>query len=209
MEQSKKGGVKGGDKVPKILEHVKSKEVPDGTLVTLACKVGGATKFDVVWLHNEKEIKPSKDFEYLNEGNKYTLKIAEVFPEDGGTYTCEAFNDVGETFSSCTIVVLVPGEEKAQPAFKTFPTSATVKEGDPATFPVKLEKESTGVTWLKDGKPIDAGSSRYKVTGAKKEFSLEITNCLPTDVGQYTVKASSKKGETTATFALNLLPEEK
>lgn len=66
----------------------------------------GADKFDVVWLHNHKEIKPSKDFEYANQGNVYTLKIAEIFPEDSGTYTCEAFNDAGESFSSCSIVVL-------------------------------------------------------------------------------------------------------
>lgn len=106
MEAASKGGAKGGDKVPRISDHIKSKEVPDGTPVTLTCKIGGATKFDVVWLHNEKEIKPSKDFQYLNENNKYSLKIAEIFPEDGGTYTCEAFNDVGETFSSCTLVVI-------------------------------------------------------------------------------------------------------
>lgn len=66
----------------------------------------GANKFDVVWLHNHKEIKPSKDFEYANMANVYTLKIAEIFPEDSGTYTCEAFNDIGEAFSSCSIVVL-------------------------------------------------------------------------------------------------------
>ena len=106
MESAGRGGVKGGDKVPKITDHVKSQEVQDGTPVILSCKVGGANKFDVVWLHNEKEIKPSKDFQYMNEGSKYTLKITEIFPEDAGTYTCEAFNDVGETFSSCTVNVI-------------------------------------------------------------------------------------------------------
>ena len=104
--------------------------------------------------------------------------------------------------------VSVPGEEKAQPAFKTFPSSQTVKEGSEAKFPIKLEKEATSVTWIKDGKPIDSTSSRYGVTGAKKEFCLTINNCLPTDVGQYLVKAKGKKGETSASFSLNLLPED-
>ena len=71
----------------------------------------GASKFDVVWLHNDKEIKPSKDFEYDSAGDLYSLKIAEIFPEDAGAYTCEAFNDAGESFSSCTLVVL--GEPQA------------------------------------------------------------------------------------------------
>lgn len=66
----------------------------------------GAEKFDVVWLHNNKEIKNSPDFEYSNVANIYTLNIAEIFPEDCGVYTCEAFNDIGESFSSCTIIVL-------------------------------------------------------------------------------------------------------
>lgn len=208
MEQKTQMNGKAGDLIPKVTEHLKSREVQDGTAVTLSCKIGGATKFDVVWLHNNKEIKPSKDFQYLNENNKYTLKIAEIFPEDSGTYTCEAFNNVGETSSTCSVVVVVPGENKKQPAFKTFPTSQTVKEGTPATFTLKLEKEATSVTWKKDGKAIDAASSRYVVEGAKKEHSLQIVTCLPTDVGQYSVQAVGKKGETSAAFCLNLAPEE-
>ena len=102
----------------------------------------------------------------------------------------------------------VPGETKLQPAFKTFPTSQTVKEGSAATFNFKLEKEATSVNWLKDGKPIDAADSRYVVESAKKEHSLKIVTCLPTDVGQYTVKAAGKKSETSAAFCLNLAPEE-
>lgn len=80
--------------------------VKDGESVTLSCRIIGAKKFDVVWLHNNKEIKPSKDFQYTNEANIYKLVIAEIFPEDSGTYTCEAFNDAGESYSSCTLTVL-------------------------------------------------------------------------------------------------------
>lgn len=68
--------------------------------------MAGESSFDVVWLHNEKEIKNSKDFLYQTEGSDYKLVINEIFPEDAGIYTCEAFNDAGEAFSSCTLVVL-------------------------------------------------------------------------------------------------------
>ena len=94
------------DKPPKIVDHVTSMFVKDGEAVTLSCRIIGAKKFDVVWLHNNKEIKPSKDFQYSSEANIYKLNIAEIFPEDSGTYTCEAFNDAGESFSSCTLNVL-------------------------------------------------------------------------------------------------------
>ena len=75
------------------------------------CVPGGAEQYDVLWLHNEKEIKPSKDFEYKSSGQTHSLIIQEIFPEDAGSYTCEAFNEVGECFSTCSLVVEVPGEE--------------------------------------------------------------------------------------------------
>lgn len=42
------------------MDHIKSQIVEDGDKVVLTAKIGGTDKFDVVWLHNEKEIKPSK-----------------------------------------------------------------------------------------------------------------------------------------------------
>ena len=47
-------------KYPKVMDHIKSQIVEDGDKVTFTATVGGGDKFDVVWLHNEKEIKPSK-----------------------------------------------------------------------------------------------------------------------------------------------------
>lgn len=114
------------DKPPRIVSHLESRFVKDGDAVTLACRIIGAEQFDVVWLHNNKEIKPSKDFHYTREANIYKLEIAEIFPEDCGTYTCEAFNDAGESFSSCTINVIVAGEEVKSPTFESFPGEKTL-----------------------------------------------------------------------------------
>merc|ERR1711962_1165183 len=115
MENKKANGVNGiapsGPLAPRVLKHVVSSSVKDGEAVTLSCTLGGAEKYDVLWLHNEKEIKPSKDFEYKSSGQTHSLVINEIFPEDGGSYTCEAFNDVGECFTTCSLVVEVPGEE--------------------------------------------------------------------------------------------------
>ncbi|CAH1969101.1 unnamed protein product [Acanthoscelides obtectus] len=127
MTNNVDGKKKSEDKPPKIVSHLESAFVKDGEPVTLSCRIIGADKFDVVWLHNNKEIKPSKDFQYTNEANIYKLVIAEIFPEDSGAYTCEAFNNAGESFSSCTLNVVAPGEQPKSPVFKTFPTSATVR----------------------------------------------------------------------------------
>lgn len=50
-------------------------------------------------------MKQSKDFNIRQSGDNFELEIAECLPEDSGTYTCEAFNDSGETFSTGTILV--------------------------------------------------------------------------------------------------------
>ncbi|KOX74015.1 Myosin light chain kinase, smooth muscle [Melipona quadrifasciata] len=196
------------DKPPKIVDHVTSMFVKDGEAVTLSCRIIGAKKFDVIWLHNNKEIKPSKDFQYSSEANIYKLNIAEIFPEDSGTYTCEAFNDAGESFSSCTLNVLVPNEEPKSPVFTTFPQSATVSEGESVTFVCKTETAPLKVTWLKDGKTLPESSSRYLFSSdGDKSFELRIKACTASDVGQYVARAIGKKGETNAAFALNVTNE--
>lgn len=206
MANAVKGkGKKGGaDKPPKVVSHLKSAFVNDGEPVTLSCRITGAEKFDVVWLHNNKEIKPSKDFQYSNEASIYKLHIAEIFPEDSGTYTCEAFNDAGESFSSCTLNVLVPGEPIKSPVFKTFPMSGTVYKGEDAIFQAETESVPLKLNWLKDGKPIPENSSKYRFTMDGNKCSLQIVACDSSDIGQYQTKAIGKKGETLAAFSLNV-----
>lgn len=69
------------DKAPKISKHLTSTYVQDGGECELVCEIGDTSIYDVVWLHNNKEIKPSADFQYIKEKNTLKLKIAEIFPE--------------------------------------------------------------------------------------------------------------------------------
>lgn len=206
MANATNGKKKTDDKPPSIVSHLESAFVKDGEPVTLSCRIIGADKFDVIWLHNNKEIKPSKDFLYTNEANIYKLVIAEIFPEDSGAYTCEAFNDAGESFSSCTLNVVVPGEQPKSPVFKTFPLSATVSEGEAASFQAETEDEVLQINWLKDGKPIKEKASKYQFTADAKKYSLQILSCDSNDIGQYQAKAIGKKGETFSAFSLNVVP---
>ncbi|KAK2728041.1 hypothetical protein QYM36_008498, partial [Artemia franciscana] len=198
---------KGVDKAPRIISHIKSQYVKDGESTTLECQIAGAQRFDVIWLHNDKEIKPSKDFDYQRSSDKCSLRIAEVFPEDAGTYTCEVFNDAGEAFSCCSLHVIVPTEETKSPSFKVFPSSETFPDGKDAIFRCEFDKTPTKVQWLKDGIPLDDSNSRFKFIGDKKKYSMTISPVTVGDVGQYTVKASGKKTECIAAFSLNVFKE--
>eukprot|EP00096_Caligus_rogercresseyi_P000775 TRINITY_DN112_c0_g1_i1.p1 TRINITY_DN112_c0_g1~~TRINITY_DN112_c0_g1_i1.p1 ORF type:complete len:304 (-),score=114.91 TRINITY_DN112_c0_g1_i1:902-1813(-) len=190
---------------PRIAKHVSSLVVKDSDPVRLEATMSSSSKFDVVWLHDEKEIKPSKDFVYGNKGNTYTLDIAEVFPEDAGTYTCEAFNDIGECFSTSTLNVVVPGEEsKGLPVVKTFPKSLSVDKKAPAAFVIEFEGPPTSVSWMKDGKVLKEIPLKNRMSINKNIACLDIMECIEGDNGQYAVIGTNKKGETKVAFSLNV-----
>lgn len=64
---------------------------------------------DIKWLKGDKVIKPSKYFQMQKEGDVYTLRISEAFPEDEGVYKCIATNPAGDVTLSAELRVL--GEE--------------------------------------------------------------------------------------------------
>lgn len=60
---------------------------------------------EVIWLHNGNEIQESEDFHFEQRGTRHSLCIQEVFPEDTGTYTCEAWNSTGEVRTQAVLTV--------------------------------------------------------------------------------------------------------
>lgn len=196
----------------------------DGGECELSCEIGDTSVFDVVWLHNNKEIKPSADFQYIKEKFHLKLKIAEMFPEDAGTYTCEAFNNIGECFSTCQVFVIggheklefltsagtaVPGKEHLQevknPLFMKFPQSQSVREGTDAKFECQFYDEILCVHWLKDGIKLKEGDSeniRFYTKNGK--HGMQIVAATQLDIGQYQAKAVSRSGESVASYSLNV-----
>lgn len=197
-------GPAAGPLAPRVLKHVASAAVKDGEPVTLNCTLGGAEQYDVIWLHNEKEIKPSKDFEYKSSGQTHSLLINEIFPEDAGSYTCEAFNDIGECFSTCSVVVNVPGEEVHAPVFTAFPASLTVNRGSAASFEAALNGPPATISWMKDGKEVKELPMKHRMTTSGNKVCLDVMECSAADAGQYALIVTNKKGESKAAFSLNI-----
>ncbi|CAG2120644.1 unnamed protein product [Medioppia subpectinata] len=197
----------GPSKPPRIVDHLTSGSVSDGSPVTLKCTIKCQTKFDIMWLHNDKEIKSSPDFLYKTEGDNYLLEIPEIFPEDSGIYTCEAFNDAGEAFSSCTLDVNVPNEEPKGPGITVFPQSITTHEGSKITFNLETIRSAKTVEWVKDSKPLEESSGCQTSKASDNKFSLTIPSIRLADVGQYTARATDETGTSSATFSLNVMTE--
>ena len=60
------------------------------------------------------------------------------------------------------------------------------------------------VTWTKDGQPLEESTKVVPSSDGKRKFKLEINNLNAADVGQYGVKLTGKKVETSASFSLNV-----
>jgi len=195
---------------PAIVEHLKSVEAEDGSEVELACKIVCPSSFDVVWIHNGKEIKPSKDFQYHHVDSRYSLKIPELFPEDSGIYTCEAFNDFGESFTTCSLFVACPGlpATSGSTAFNIFPKSVSVNHGAPVVVQAELASGcDQQVTWIKDGCVVDQKSvnDQGKVQFSVVEASLKDAGMYELHVKKMAVDANDKTDEYVAAFAVNVL----
>lgn len=128
--------------------------------------ISGENRFDVIWLHNYKEIKKAGGISYRSEGDDYILDIAEVFPEDAGIYTCEAFNNAGEAFTTCTILVTDQNNEPKGPLIETFPRSLTTAIGSKATFNVETSQA------IDSGKLMDEEKEKLLIPSRTPSMTL-------------------------------------
>ncbi|XP_049301024.1 twitchin isoform X5 [Anopheles funestus] len=191
-------------KPPVIKKHADSGYYKDGSEVFISCSINCTDPFNVIWLHDNREIKNSADFEYLNDGDIHTLHIAEIFPEDAGTYTCEAFNKGGESFSSCTITVLAQDDQKDKPTFAKFPASLSVLDGAKAVFSCETFEAPSKLQWYKDGEPINESSNRYRFVKKDNKYTFTVAKCSFEDIGQYQVRVVTRTGDALASFSLNV-----
>lgn len=83
-----------------------------GSQVRLDVRVTGIPSPTVKFYREGAEIQSSADFQILQDGDLYSLLIAEAFPEDSGTYSATATNSSGRATS--TAEILVQGETQQQ-----------------------------------------------------------------------------------------------
>lgn len=100
---------------PNFLQRLQSSTVRQGSQVRLDVKVTGIPTPVVKFYREGAEIQSSADFRILQEGDLYSLLIAEAFPEDSGTYSATATNSSGRATS--TAELLVQGETSTHNEF--------------------------------------------------------------------------------------------
>lgn len=80
-------------------------EVSDGQKLELECVVSGDPEPKVTWLKNGAAVSSSEILEVKYKNGVAKLIITEVFPEDAGTYVCQAKNTAGKVETQCQLKV--------------------------------------------------------------------------------------------------------
>ncbi|XP_069791647.1 myosin light chain kinase, smooth muscle-like isoform X2 [Narcine bancroftii] len=172
---------------PVFLRKLRDLQVMDGSQVRMSVEVAANPPPEVIWLHNGKEIQESEDFQFEKNGNEYNLFIQEVFPEDTGKYTCEAWNDLGEIQTQAILTVQEP-QDGTQPWFISKPKAVTSSLGERVLVSCAIAGDPfPTIKWMKDGKEvvIDEGC---KVFQNDDVFTLLIKNVKSHHAGLYEIQ---------------------
>uniref|UniRef100_G3TRK3 Myosin light chain kinase n=1 Tax=Loxodonta africana TaxID=9785 RepID=G3TRK3_LOXAF len=176
----------------------------DGSQVTMTVQVSGNPPPEVIWLHNGQEIQESEDFHFEQQGARHSLCIQEVFPEDTGTYTCEAWNSAGEVRTQAVLTVQEP-HDGTQPWFISKPRSVTATLGQSVLISCAIAGDPfPTVHWLRDGKTLSKDSGDFEVLQNEDVFTLVLKNVQPWHAGQYEILLRNRVGECTCQVSLML-----
>lgn len=94
-----------------------------GNKSDVACLGAGTPPLDVVWVKDGVEVPDCEDFRYVDRGDgHFGLRLADVFPQDSGMYSCEAYNEHGEAVTSGGLSVR--GDVTLQYTLQNTPSAA-------------------------------------------------------------------------------------
>lgn len=192
---------------PSIQLPLANTTVQEGNRIRLDCVIVGQPEPEVIWYHDDRPVKESPDFQLLFQGDRCSLVIQEVLPEDGGEYKVVALNSAGEASSKCILSVTLISESEGKSKPKTEPqgvspkfikllTDVLVSEGDKVILEGTVEGEpKPEVKWLLNNLPITDTEHFIFTHDDEGNVKLEIQSVNPEDKGVYTVKAVNSLGE--------------
>nr|XP_036868996.1 myosin light chain kinase, smooth muscle isoform X3 [Manis javanica] len=189
---------------PTFLQGLSDLRVMDGSQVTMTVQLSGNPPPEVVWLHNGNEIQESEDFHFEQRGTQHSLCIQEVFPEDTGTYICEAWNSAGEARTRAVLTVQEP-QDGTQPWFISKPRSVTASLGQRVLISCAIAGDPfPSVHWLRDGKALPRDTGHFEVLQNEDVFTLVLKNAQPWHAGQYEILLKNPVGECSCQVSLML-----
>uniref|UniRef100_I3M367 Papilin, proteoglycan like sulfated glycoprotein n=1 Tax=Ictidomys tridecemlineatus TaxID=43179 RepID=I3M367_ICTTR len=147
-----------------------------GQRIRLPCHAEGFPPPTIEWQRHGQPLS-SPRHQLQPDGS---LVISGVAMEDGGFYTCIAFN--GQNRDQRWVQLRVLGEL----TITELPTTVTVPEGDTARLVCVVAGESVNIRWSRNGLPVQADGHRVHQS---PDGTLLIHNLRAMDEGSYTCSA--------------------
>ncbi|XP_005733181.1 hemicentin-1 isoform X1 [Pundamilia nyererei] len=157
------------------------------TPLELECHSAGTPTPVITWHKDGKLLRQGEGLWIAAGGRRLVISRAQV--SDTALFQCVATNEAGNHNKDFSVVVQVP------PSIRTNgPTERSVI----LHKPVSLDCVSSGIppptiTWLKNGRPVDATSEHLQLESAGR--TLKITEARLEDSGKFTCLATNAAGE--------------
>ncbi|XP_008303089.1 myosin light chain kinase, smooth muscle [Stegastes partitus] len=190
---------------PRFIRGLTDLKVMDGSRVAMTVELSGHPPPDVVWLHDGQEVKESEDFQLLREEGCCTMLIQEVFPEDTGTYSCQAWNQYGEDRTEARLTVEEP-QDGVQPWFITKPKALSAVTGHHVLLSCAIAGDPfPQYTWTRAdrSRPLTSGGD-FEVLRKEDVVSLLIRRVKQHHAGDYVIRLRNSVGECSAVARLSV-----
>uniref|UniRef100_A0A669B5X8 Myosin light chain kinase, smooth muscle n=1 Tax=Oreochromis niloticus TaxID=8128 RepID=A0A669B5X8_ORENI len=197
--------VRAACEAPRFIGRLSDLKVMDGSRVAMTVELSGHPPPEVVWLHNGQEVTESEDFQLLREGTRCTLLIHEVFPEDTGTYSCQAWNQYGEDQTQARLTVEEP-QDGVQPWFITKPKEVSAAVGQHVLLSCAIAGDPfPQYTWTRadTSRPVTSGGD-YELLQKEDVVSLLIRRVKKEHAGEYLIRLRNSVGECSAVATLSV-----
>ncbi|CAB0012839.1 unnamed protein product [Nesidiocoris tenuis] len=191
-------------RLPQILSPLKDLKVPKGHTSALSLVLSADPIPEIKWRKDGNKIASSDHFiiDTDSENEVYKLKIKGILPEDAGTYTVSAVNDVGEASADSKLKI-----HMEEPEFTKVLENITVREY--AALDLKVRAQGVPkpeIQWSKDG--IDLVITEGMTLDTRCEGSvsshLSIPHFKEEYAGKYKVRAYSLAGHVDTTCYVKL-----
>ncbi|KAM6978468.1 myosin light chain kinase, smooth muscle [Tautogolabrus adspersus] len=197
--------VRGVCAAPRFIQRLADMKVMDGSRVTMMVELTGHPPPDVVWLHDGQEVTETEDFQLLREESRCTLLIQEVFPEDNGSYSCQAWNQYGEDATHCQLTVEEP-QDGVQPWFITKPKPVSAAVGQHVLLSCAIAGDPfPQYTWTgaDPSRPLTSGGD-YELLQKEDVVSLLIRRVKKHHAGEYLITLRNTVGECSGVACLSV-----
>ncbi|KAL1245348.1 Muscle M-line assembly protein [Trichinella spiralis] len=195
---------------PTILRPLQDVYQSVGGCVILECVAVGTPKPKATWLFNDEPIKADQWHEISTSGDKYTLRVSGLKPDQFGKYKLVVENEAGYSQTAANILcekekktkiseekeisMLAESESTAQPPHFVQPlVSSMVTESDKVYFEGIVQGiPKPKISWLKDGVKLDESNVSISQNGNQVRCCIEKATLE--DSGRYTCQAENLAG---------------